>query len=95
MAGTKKIILEDEYTLNKLIERIGGNKNTWRSYLIDEVFYSKFDFLVRKRNFLKFKLLVSEEELKELYITTKDKRAGEARLKNIKKAGIARISKTK
>ncbi len=75
MPRKPQILNENEYTVKKLIEKVGGNNNTWRKYLLIEPFASKIELIEQKYNLFKFRMLVPELQFKELFIKYRDNMA--------------------
>ena len=72
MPRKPQILNENEYTIKKLIQNIGGNNNTWRKYLLIEPFSDKIELIEKKYNLFKFKMLIPELEFQSLFITYRD-----------------------
>lgn len=71
MATKPQILAEKEYTINKLIERVGGNKVLWKKYLQIDQFKNSIVVIENRVNLFKFKMIISEEEFKSLFLKEK------------------------
>ena len=75
MPNKPHALKENEYTIKKLIERVGGNKNTWRKYLRLEEFKNDITTIEKRINLFKFTLNISELDFKQKFIQYRDNMA--------------------
>lgn len=75
MPQKPQILKENEYTIKKLIERVGGNKDTWRKYLKLEEFKNDISTIEKRINLFKFTLNIPETEFKQKFTQYRDNMA--------------------